>query len=53
MGDEEEAGCKVEYLDTIDGTPEESNWIVRAGRARVTYPNGCVFEGEFISLVFL
>lgn len=51
MGDDEEVGCKVEYLDTIDGTPEETNWIVRAGRARVTYPNGCVFEG--IRILFI
>jgi hypothetical protein len=46
MADDEEAGCKVEYLDTADGTPEETNWIMRAGRARVTYPNGCTFEGK-------
>lgn len=45
MADDEEVGCKVEYLDTADGTPEETNWIMRAGRARVTYPNGCTFEG--------
>jgi hypothetical protein len=47
MADDEEVGCKVEYLDTPDGNPEETNWIKRAGRARVTYPNGCVFEGNF------
>jgi hypothetical protein len=47
MADDEEAGCKVEYLDTPDGTPEETNWIMRAGRAKVTYPNGCTFEGTF------
>lgn len=46
MADDEEAGCKVEYLDTPDGTPEETNWIKRAGRAKVTYPNGCTFEGN-------
>mmetsp|Transcript_15842 Transcript_15842/g.23850 ORF Transcript_15842/g.23850 Transcript_15842/m.23850 type:complete len:231 (-) Transcript_15842:87-779(-) len=47
MADDEESGCKVEYIDTPDGTPEETNWIMRAGRARVTYPNGCTFEGTF------
>jgi hypothetical protein len=48
---EEEQGCKVEYLDTADGSPEEANWIKRAGRAKVTYPNGCVFEGKFLELL--
>ena len=37
--------CKVEYLD-VD-PPEETNWIKRGGRARVTYPNNCVFEGTY------
>jgi hypothetical protein len=46
MGDEEAPQCKVEYLDNTEG-PEETNWIKRAGRARVTYPNGCTFEGTF------
>jgi hypothetical protein len=47
MADDDEAGCKVEYLDTADGSPEESNWIVRAGKARVTYVNSNTFEGNF------
>jgi len=46
MGDEE-ATCKVEYLDGPDGSTEETNWIKRAGRAKVTYLNGCTFEGTF------
>jgi len=45
--DEDEPGWKVEYLDTIDGVPEETNWIKRAGRAKVTYPNGATFQGEW------
>jgi hypothetical protein len=46
MGDEEEPQCKVEYLDIAEGgEPEETNWIRRAGRCRVTYPNGHIFEG--------
>ena len=45
MADEEESGCKVEYLDTPDGSVEETNWIKRAGKARVTYPNGSTFTG--------
>jgi hypothetical protein len=43
MGDEE-AQCKVEYLDE---PVEETNWIKRAGRCRVTYTNGHTFEGVF------
>jgi hypothetical protein len=47
MGDEEEPQCKVEYLDLAEGAePEETNWIRRAGRCRVTYVNGCTFEGK-------
>jgi radial spoke head protein 1 len=47
MGDEEPQ-CKVEYLDLAEGAdPEETNWIRRAGKARVTYVNGCIFEGTF------
>lgn len=47
MDDSEEVFCKVEYLDTAEGQePEETNWIKRAGRCRVTYPNGDIFEGE-------
>lgn len=49
MGDEEPQ-CKVEYLDVPEGAePEETNWIKRAGKCRVTYPNGHVFEGRRIS----
>ena len=47
MGDDEASLCKVEYLDTADGVPEETNWIKRAGRCKVTYPNGQIFEGTF------
>lgn len=46
MSDEEEVHCKVEYLDLPEGAePEETNWIRRAGKCRVTYPNGHIFEG--------
>jgi len=44
---DDEPMCKVEYLDSADGTPEETNWIKRAGYAKVTYTNGCVFTGTF------
>jgi hypothetical protein len=44
MGDEEAPQCKVEYLDLPEGT-EETNWIKRAGKCKVTYPNGDTFEG--------
>jgi hypothetical protein len=37
----------VEYNDLADGSTEETNWIKRAGRAKVTYVNGHVFEGTF------
>jgi len=43
---DEEAQCKVEYADGPDG-PEETNWVKRAGNAKVTYVNGCTFEGMF------
>ena len=46
MGDEEDAGCKVVYMDLADGNNEETNWIKRAGKAMVTYPNGCTFTGK-------
>lgn len=46
MGDEEPQ-CKVEYLDTPDGSPEETNWIKRAGKCKVTYPNTHTFEGTY------
>jgi hypothetical protein len=45
MGDEEEPQCQVVY---IDGEEEEStNWIKRAGKVRITYVNGCTFEGYY------
>jgi hypothetical protein len=47
MGDEEAPQCKVEYLDLPDGGSEETNWIKRGGRCRVTYPNGDIFEGTY------
>ena len=47
MGDEEPQ-CKVEYLDLAEGAdPEETNWIKRGGKCKVTYVNGCIFEGTF------
>jgi hypothetical protein len=46
MGDEEPQ-CKVEYLDLPEGGSEETNWIKRAGRCRVTYVNGHIFEGFY------
>ncbi len=46
MGDEEAPQCKVEYLDLPEGETEETNWIKRAGKARVTYPSGDIFEGK-------
>ena len=45
MADEEEVHCKVEYIDLPDEQVEETNWIKRAGKCRVTYPNGHTFEG--------
>lgn len=47
MGDEEVPQCKVEYLDLPEGATEETNWIKRAGRCKVTYPNGEIFDGTF------
>lgn len=38
------AEFQVEYLD---GTQETSNFVSRAGLARVTYANGDVYEGPF------
>jgi len=46
MGDDEPT-CKVEYLDTLDGAPEETNWIRRGGKAKVVYTNGHEFTGTF------
>ena len=47
MADEEEEGpfCSVVYTDLPEGETEETNWIKRAGRATVTYVNGCTFTG--------
>ncbi len=46
MADEEEPQCKVEYIDLGEGNNEETNWIKRAGKAKVTYVNGHTFEGS-------
>ena len=51
--DDDEPKCKVEYLDTPDGIPDETNWIKRAGKARVTYPNNCVFTGNYRIIVII
>ena len=50
MGDEE-AEYKVKYIDVEEDAEEatEFNWVSRAGKALVTYPNGCTYEGEFNS----
>jgi hypothetical protein len=45
MADEDTPQCKVEYLDLPDGATEETNWIKRAGKCKVTYVNGHTFEG--------
>lgn len=50
MADDETPQCKVEYNDLPDGSIEETNWIKRAGKAKVIYPNGHVFEGEVFVL---
>ena len=47
---DEESNYKVEYLDCAEDAPEEERvftWIARAGKARVTYNSGAVYEGEF------
>jgi hypothetical protein len=41
---DDEPQCKVEYID-VD-PPEETNWIKRGGKARVTYVNTHTFEGK-------
>ena len=46
MADEEEPQCKVEYIDLPDGGVDETNWIKRAGKAKVTYINADTFEGS-------
>lgn len=43
--EDDEPQVKVEYLDTPEDAPEETNWIRRAGKAKVTYVNGSTFEG--------
>lgn len=40
---DDEPQVKVEYTDGPE--PEETNWIKRAGKAKVTYVNGSTFEG--------
>jgi hypothetical protein len=46
MADDDDAPqCKVEYIDQAE--PEETNWIKRAGKCKVTYPNGNTFEGTY------
>ena len=47
MADEEDVPrCKVTYIDLPDGATEETNWIKRAGKCQVVYPNGGhTFEG--------
>jgi len=48
MGDEEGSSYKVEYLVGVgDEAPETTNWIARAGLAKVTYESGSIYEGEF------
>ena len=47
MSDEDTPQCKVEYIDLPDGATEETNWIKRAGKCKVTYVNGHTFEGLF------
>jgi hypothetical protein len=49
---DEEPQCKVEYSDLPDGAVEETNWIKRAGRCKVTYPNGEVFDGKSVFFSF-
>lgn len=46
MADEDDVVlCRVEYLDLPDNGVDETNWIKRAGKCRITYPNGHIFEG--------
>ena len=45
--EEEEPRCKVTYIDLPEGATEETNWIKRAGKCQVVYPNGGhTFEGQ-------
>ena len=52
MSDEDTPQCKVEYIDLPDGGSEETNWIKRAGKCKVTYVNGHTFEGKEFFLIF-
>ena len=45
--DEETPQTSYEYLD---GEQETTTWLSRAGKCRVTYPNGAVYEGQFNDL---
>ena len=45
--DDEEVRCRVSYIADDMGPEDETNWIKRAGTAKVTYPNGHTFEGNF------
>ncbi|RYG63238.1 hypothetical protein EON64_16335 [archaeon] len=49
MGDEEGPQHRVEYLDVPEGGEEVTNWIKRAGKCKITYPNGESFEGNKIT----
>jgi hypothetical protein len=45
--DEDVPRCKVTYIDLPEGATEETNWIKRAGKCQVVYPNGGhTFEGK-------
>ena len=44
MAEEEEVPYTVTYLD---GEAEEVTWIKRAGKARVQYKNGDIYEGTY------
>ena len=43
-GEDEDQSYEVSYLD---GPLERTTWISRAGKARVTYQNGDMYEGLF------
>ena len=51
MGDDEEKGYTFTLLNDADGLaveePVPTNWVAGPGRARVEYPDGCVYEGDF------
>ena len=53
MGDEEGSGSaySVQYLDgDQEGKDGSLSWIMRAGRARVSFANGDEFEGDYNEL---